>query len=222
MLAMPYAVDNDYLRQRSLEVGAGRAELQAELGLDPSRPVILFAAKLQKRKRCGDLLNAYLNLSPSEGAEPHPYLIIVGDGEERTSLEEQVAASGVKSVRFCGFRNQTELPRFFDLASVFVLPSRHEAWGLTINEVMNAGRAVIVSDEVGCQPDLVTDGVEGCVFPAGDVTALTNALRRVLATPETAAEMGRRAQERIRDWGFEQDLRGLKQALLEVTGGCYG
>ena len=79
------------------------------------------------------------------------------------------------------------MPRFFDLATVFVLPSRHEPWGLIVNEVMNAGRAVIVSDEVGCQPDLVEDGVEGCVFPAGDVAALTDALRRVLATPETAA-----------------------------------
>jgi glycosyltransferase involved in cell wall biosynthesis len=51
------------------------------------------------------------------------------------------------------------------MATVFVLPSRHEPWGLIVNEVMNAGRAVIVSDDVGSQADLVEDGVEGCVFP---------------------------------------------------------
>src|SRR6202000_355073 len=132
---------------------------------------------------CDHLIEAYAQISPSAGVEPRPYLVIVGDGEERAALERQAAASRVTSIPFCGFRNQSELPRFFDLASVFVLPSRHEPWGLIVNEVMNAGRAVIVSDEVGCRPDLIEDGVEGCVFPAGDVAALTDALRKVLATP---------------------------------------
>jgi glycosyltransferase involved in cell wall biosynthesis len=219
LFLMPYAVDNDYFHQRSEAARAGRADLQAELGLDPSRPVILFASKLQTRKRCEDLLQAYINLSPGDGREPDPYLVIVGDGEERGALEAKAAASGFSGIRFCGFRNQSELPRFFDLATVFVLPSRHEPWGLIVNEVMNAGRAVIVSDDVGCQPDLVTDGVEGCVFPAGDVAALTAALHRVLDTPENAAGMGRRALERINKRNFEEDVRGLRQAIAEVTRG---
>jgi glycosyltransferase involved in cell wall biosynthesis len=214
---MPYAVDNQYFRQRSAEAAEKRADLLQELNLDPSRPVILFASKLQKRKRCEDLVEAYKRLSPAPGVEPHPYLLIVGDGEERVALEKQAAAIGFSSIRFCGFRNQSELPRFFDLASVFVLPSRHEPWGLIVNEVMNAGRAVIVSDDVGSQPDLITDGVEGCVFPAGDVDELTNALRRVLATPETAARMGQKALERITGWGFEEDVCGLRRALSAVT-----
>jgi glycosyltransferase involved in cell wall biosynthesis len=218
LFLMPYTVDNDYFRQRSVEARPGRAQLQADLALDPSRPVILFASKLQNRKRCEDLLQAYLNFISTVNAEPHPYLVIVGDGEERATLEAQAAASGCDGIRFCGFRNQSELPRFFDLASVFVLPSRSEPWGLIVNEVMNAGRAVIISDEVGCQPDLVTDGVEGCVFPAGDVGALTKALRRVLATADTPAEMGKRALERIQIWGFEEDVRGLRQAIAKVTG----
>jgi glycosyltransferase involved in cell wall biosynthesis len=214
---MPYAVDNDYFRRQSEQAKTRREELLAELKLDPSRPVILFASKLQGRKRCGDLLAAYRNLSAGPGIEPHPQLVIVGDGEERAALERQAAESGFNGIRFCGFRNQSELPRFFDLASVFVLPSRHEPWGLIVNEVMNAGRAVILSDEVGCLPDLVTDGVEGCVFPMGDVEALTTALRRVLATPETAAEMGRRGLERIQTWSFEEDIQALRQALAQLT-----
>jgi glycosyltransferase involved in cell wall biosynthesis len=212
---MPYAVDNDYFQGHSGEAREGRAALQNELKLDPARPVILFASKLQSRKRCGDLVEAYKDLSPGGG--PRPYLVIVGDGEERAALERQVAESRLEGVRFCGFRNQSELPRFFDLATVFVLPSRHEPWGLIVNEVMNAGRAVIVSDEVGCQPDLIEDGVEGCVFPAGDVAALTDARRKVLATPETAAAMGRRGLAKVRAWDFEEDVRGLRQAIAEVT-----
>ena len=215
---MPYCVDNNYFQQRSVEARPGRAQLQTDLALDPARPVILFASKLQARKRCADLVEAYLNLIAAPSTQLHPYLVIVGDGEERAVLEAQAAASGCDGIRFCGFRNQSELPRFFDLASVFVLPSRSEPWGLIVNEGMNAGRAVIVSDEVGCQPDLVTDGAEGCVFPAGDVAALTEALRRVLATPDTPTEMGERALARIQAWSFEEDVRGLRQAIAKVTG----
>lgn len=215
---MPYAVDNDYFALRSREAAMQRASLMAELRLDPARPVILFASKLQQRKRCADLLEAYLRLYASPAATPRPYLLIVGDGEERPALERRAAESGLDSIQFCGFRNQQELPRFFDIATVFVLPSRHEPWGLIVNEVMNAGRPVIVSSEVGCAPDLITDGVEGCVFPAGDIDALTSALRRVLESPETAAAMGRRAQEKIQTWSFEEDVRGLRQALARVTG----
>jgi glycosyltransferase involved in cell wall biosynthesis len=214
---MPYAVDNHYFQSRCEEAREGRAALRNELNLDPGRPVILFASKLQHRKRCADLLDAYRNLSPGPGSGPNPYLVIVGDGEERAALERQATEYGLGGVRFCGFRNQSELPRFFDIATVFVLPSRHEPWGLVVNEVMNAGRAVIVSDDVGCQPDLVEDGVEGCVFAAGDVAALTDALRKVLATPETAAAMGRRGLAKIQAWDFEEDVRGLRRAIAGVT-----
>jgi len=214
---MPYAVDNHYFQSRCQEAREGRTALRKELKLDAARPVILFASKLQTRKRCGDLLEAYRNLSTEPGRDPLPYLVIVGDGEERTALEKRAAESGLEGVRFCGFRNQSELPRFFDLATVFVLPSRHEPWGLIVNEVMNAGRAVVVSDDVGCQPDLVEDGVEGCVFPVGDVAALTDALRRVLAKPETAAMMGQRALAKIQTWDFEEDVRGLRRAIAQAT-----
>jgi glycosyltransferase involved in cell wall biosynthesis len=212
---MPYAVDNHYFQGRSEEARDSRPALQRELNLDPSRQVILFASKLQHRKRCEDLIEAYKNLVRGSGIRP--YLVIVGDGEERAALEKQAAEENLEGVRFCGFRNQSELPRFFDLATVFVLPSRHEPWGLIVNEVMNAGRAVIVSDEVGCQADLVDDGVEGCVFPAGNVAGLTDALRRVLATPETAAAMGQRGLSKIRTWDFEDDVRGLRRAIAHVT-----
>lgn len=215
---MPYAVDNDYFQQRCIAARSSRSELQAELRLEPTRPIILFASKLQTRKCCNDLIEAYRKLSPAPGIEPDPYLVIVGDGEERLSLEKQAKETGFSSIRFCGFKDQLELPRFFDLATVFVLPSRHEPWGLIVNEVMNAGRAVIVSDDVGCAPDLVRDGIEGCVFPVGDVAGLANALRRVLSAPETSARMGERGLARIRRWGFEEDILGLREALARATG----
>jgi glycosyltransferase involved in cell wall biosynthesis len=217
LFLMPYAVDNDSIQRRSAEARAGRDELMRELDLVGDRPVILFASKLQRRKQCNDLLEAYQTLVREWKEGPLPYLLIVGDGEERAALEEMASSSGLGGIRFCGFRNQSELPRFFDISTVFVLPARHEPWGLIVNEVMNAGRAVIVSNDVGCQPDLITDGVEGCVYPVGDVNALMEALRRTLNSPETAAEMGRRALERISTWSFEEDVHALRCAIAQVT-----
>jgi len=214
---MPYAVDNDYFLSRSRTAAQTRTQLLEDLALDPSRPVILYVSKLQGRKRCGDLLEAYLRLSPAPGVEPNAYLVIVGDGEKRTDLEDRARESGFNSIRFCGFQNQSEIPAFFDIATVFVLPSQDEPWGLIVNEVMNAGRAVIVSDDVGCQPDLIHNNVEGCVFPVGDIAALADALRRVLNDPQLSAAMGDRGRERIQTWSFEEDIRGLRAGVAQAT-----
>lgn len=214
--SVPYAVDNAWFQEQSLQAEARRDELRKELELEPETPVILFAAKLQRRKHCDDLIAAYVRLMEGRSAENVPYLVIVGDGEMRGALEEE--AKGLKRVRFCGFRNQSEMPRFFDLATVFVLPSRNEPWGLIVNEAMNAGRAAIVSDEVGCQPDLVRDGLEGLVYPAGDVEALAGALMRVVSMPDEARRMGAAARARISSWSFEEDMAGLRKAIAALTG----
>ena len=215
---MPYAVDNHYFAERARDARAGRESLRAELELEPGQPVILFASKLQQRKCCSDLIEAYAQLTRTPGA-PSAALVIVGDGEERATLEGLAGVTGLGGIRFCGFRNQSEMPRFFDLATVFVLPSRHEPWGLIVNEVMNAARPAIVSHDVGCAPDLIEDGVNGCVFPAGDVGALAGVLQRMLETPGVSEAMGLRAFERIQSWGFEQDVQGLRRALAAVVPG---
>ena len=217
MFLMPYAVDNEWFQRQAQLAAAGRQEMQSRYRLEPDRPVILFASKLQTRKHCNDLIEAYARLSADGVADPHPYLLIVGDGEERAALERQAAETGFESIHFTGFCNQSEIPRFFDLATVFVLPSRHEPWGLIVNEVMNAARAVILSDDVGSAQDLIANGVEGFLYPVRDIDALTQALRQVLASPQLAVEMGRRALERINLWGFEQNIAGLRQAIATVT-----
>lgn len=216
---VPYAVDNEFYRRKVLEAAPQRERFRRELGLEPGRPVILYASKLQTRKRCIDLLHAYLQLSPAPGVEPRAYLLIVGDGEERERLEAVTRNSGLSSVRFLGFQNQTQLPRLFDLCDVFVLPSIHEPWGLVINEVMNAGRAVVVSDQVGCQRDLVQDGLNGLVYPAFDVDALARCLRRLLENPVLRASMGENSLRLIQQYSFDQDVAGLRQALSHTVPG---
>jgi glycosyltransferase involved in cell wall biosynthesis len=212
IFSMPYAVDNAFFEQRAQAAAPQREELRAQLDLDPGHPVLLFASKLQERKRCADLIAAHQILPV-----PRPYLLIVGDGEERQRLEQQAAAS--PDIRFLGFRNQTELPRYFDLCDVFVLPSRHEPWGLVVNEAMNAGRAVVVSDDVGCQQDLVIEGETGAIFPVGDADGLAHALARTLAEPGRAARIGAAGRDHIQRFSFEQDVAGLRQALAHFVQG---
>jgi glycosyltransferase involved in cell wall biosynthesis len=214
-----YTVDNEFFQRECAKASKSREEFRQSLGLDANRPVILYASKLHARKRCGDLLEAYLRISKSGAQGPVPYLLIVGDGEERAMLEDRAKEAAPGDVRFFGFRNQTELPRFYDLCNVFVLASVNEPWGLAINEVMNAGRAVIVTDEVGCQKNLVQDGVNGCVIRARDIDGLADSLRLVLADERTWQAMGTQSLRIIQDFSFEQNVAGLRQALQHVVPG---
>jgi glycosyltransferase involved in cell wall biosynthesis len=216
---MPYAVDNDFFQRKASEMEAQRESLRAELGLAPGRSVILYCSKFLRRKRAGDLLEAYVRLSSDGRREPNPYLLFIGDGEERPRMERRVEELGWSSVKFLGFKNQTEMPGYYQLCDVFALPSEHEPWGLVVNEVMNAGKAVIVSDQVGAGADLVEDGKNGFVVPLADVGALAERLKRMTADPSLAARMGEESLRKISRWNFEADSQGLQRALESVLAG---
>jgi glycosyltransferase involved in cell wall biosynthesis len=209
---MPYAVDNVSFQASATRTS--RLELLSELRLRPDRPVILFASKLQARKRPGDLWDAYTRLSSNGVDEPWPYLIFAGEGEQRSELEAAVAKRGWDSVRIVGFQNQTKIPAYYAAADVFVLPSEREPWGLVVNEAMNAGKAMIVSDQVGAGADLVQDGVNGYVVPVGDLDALATRLRQITSNPALAASMGASSLRNISRWDFEADVAGLHKALV--------
>lgn len=202
---MPYCVDNEHFRQTAEATDV--AALRAELMLDPQRPVILYASKLMQRKFPDHLLQAYAQL-----AHPRPYLLYVGDGEMKASLEADVVEQKLEGVHFLGFRNQSELPAFYALADIFVLPSVNETWGLVINEAMNAGCAIITTDQVGSAADLVVDGKNGYVLKAGDIGALTSAMQACLE-PGRLKVMQEESRQRIRHWGIPENVRGLRSAL---------
>ena len=213
MFDMPYAIDNAAFRSGAERAAATREALRRELDIAPGRPVVLFASKFTARKRPEDLLEAFARIAGWPALRA-PCLVLAGDGELRPKLEARVAELGVAgSVRFTGFRNQTELPRYYDLCDVFVLPSMHEPWGLVVNEAMNANCAVIASDQVGAARDLVRDGENGLQFPAGDVDALADRLVRVLADSGRCRAMGEKSGAIIARWGFAEDIAGLRAAL---------
>lgn len=216
---VPYCVDNDQFRELAEAAAPHREILRDGLGLEPGRLVILYASKLMGRKCPDDLLEAFLGLPEGEAA---PYLLFVGEGELEARLKARVAEappSAQARVRFLGFKGQRELPAYLDLADVLALPSLREPWGLIVNEAMCAGAAILVSDRVGATPDLVRDGGNGRVVPAGDVAALRAALAELVFDPERLAQMGTRSREIIAGWSYDQDIDGLKAALSALYPG---
>ncbi|MDX1976396.1 MAG: glycosyltransferase family 4 protein [Pseudanabaenaceae cyanobacterium bins.68] len=201
---VPYAVDNDFFFSLSQQAQTHRNQLRQSLNLQPNRPIILYAAKLVDWKRPQDLIAAH-RLLPEH---PKPYLLFVGDGEMRTALE--TLTSGDDSIRFLGFRNQSQMPAIYDLCDLFVLPSSFEPWGLAINEVMNAGKAVVVSDAVGCAPDLVKDQENGKIFATGNIEQLQASLAWAIAN---SANAGAQSHGIIRNWSFRTDIEGIRASL---------
>jgi glycosyltransferase involved in cell wall biosynthesis len=217
IFSMPYAVDNDWFRARIAEAAKRRDRFRHELGLEPRRPIALFAGKFIPRKRAQDLIRAFKTIA-AEPAARRPYLLIAGDGEMNDELHAHAEGAPEGSIRFLGFRGQTELPPLYDISDVFVIPSDSEPWGLVTNEAMNAAIPVIATTEVGAARDLVRDGDNGFVVEPGDIEALAAALLKIFSDPGAAARMGERSLEIVGNWGFREDIDGLKAALRYYFG----
>jgi len=143
-------------------------------------------------------------------------LLFAGSGELTDAIARRAASLAVPAF-FSGFLNQTELWRAYVPADAFVLPSTdRETWGLVTNEAMLFGLPVIVSDRVGCGPDLVRDGVTGYCF-AGGADALADAMERLVRDPAAARAMGVAGRRRVLEhYSMPTATAGLKAALAGI------
>lgn len=214
IFAVPYTVDNDRFIAAASLSEEERADIRGRFGLPPNMPVILYAAKFMRRKHPDDLIRAAALLR-DRGFEFS--ILMVGSGEMDLELRALAREVKLTDVVFGGFINQLDLPRVSAACDVFVLTSENEPWGLIVNEVMCAGLPVIISDEMGCAPDLVDEGVNGYRIRAVDPQALADALERVLRDPARRTQMGRRSLAKIRNWSYEQCRVGLYEALSAVV-----
>ena len=211
-----YFVDNQRIRSQMEEFSGRRADWRAAWGISTQSVCFVFAGKLQEKKRVMDLLAA-LGIARSDF--PHLHLLVVGSGELMEAARSQVAEERLP-VTFAGFLNQTEMAKAYAAGDCLVLPSDYgETWGLVVNEAMVCGLPAIVSDRVGCGPDLVSDGVTGAIFPFGDTHALAACLVRIAVDPALRASMGRQARERIAGYSVEHATQGTLQALDATVGG---
>lgn len=211
LFPVPHCVDADRFAA-NIERRQEADRLRASLGLEGKR-IILFAGKLVPAKQPRELLTSFIALAPADAA-----LVFVGDGEERPALETLASTRPDLPVRFLPFANQSEMPVRYLLADLFVLPSRghYETWGLAVNEAMHLGVPCLVSNLVGCQRDLVTDGETGWVFAAKEPGALAASLTRALATladPTARARIHDALATRIAGYTYAQSTAGLLSAL---------
>ena len=211
----PHCVDNARFRAAPEETRARAAAWRRELAIPEAATVVLFAGKLEPKKRPLDLLAAFQEAVPE--SDGRAVLLFVGSGVLESALKQQAGTRLGRDVFFAGFQNQTTMPAVYASGDVLVLPSlAEETWGLCVNEAMNLGLPAIVSSYVGCAQDLVVSGETGWVFPAGDVRALSEILRRSLADVDRLHRMGEAARSRVSDYSFEAATAGLLLALDSV------
>ena len=181
LLFVPYSVDNERFQNYNKSFINERGIFKKKLGIKTGTKIILFSGKYISKKRPLDLLMAfhYSNISNS-------ILVLMGEGELRQELEKYILENNLNDkVILTGFINQTLISNYYSIADIFVMCSGPgETWGLSVNEAMNFGLKIIVSDITGCGDDLVRLGKTGWIFPYGNVTELTNKINIALLDTE--------------------------------------
>jgi glycosyltransferase involved in cell wall biosynthesis len=218
----PHFVDNLRFQQWSDYHREQARAWRREIGIADDAVVFGFVGKFQDNKRPFDLLKAsdQLSLAASGAAASHPATLFVGAGETLPALQEQAAARIGRDVFFAPFQNQSEMPRVYSAIDVLVLPSSSETWGLCVNEAMNLGVPAIVSDLVGCGPDLIVPGKTGWTFRSGDIDDLRRVLQAALArTQSERLEMSRAVRRHIDAYSVESATDGLVAAMASVMPG---
>ncbi|MEU5157011.1 glycosyltransferase [Glycomyces sp. NPDC021274] len=176
---------------------------------DPNDGIML--ARFGYQKRIDHAITA-LTLAHAAGSEAR--LRIFGDGDSRPDLQGRIdKAEAGDYVKLMGF--QPDASAQFATASFSVLSSRFEGMPLVLIEAMAAGCIPVAYDIRYGPSDIITDGVDGFVVPAGDVKALADAVARVSSLPEaTLAELRRNAQKRASDFSDEAVTKAWIEALV--------
>lgn len=124
----------------------------------PSVTKFLFVGRLIPVKNLPWLVNIFIR-------HPELELTIVGFGEQEKELRKMAATSNIHIV---GAVNNKDLPAYYQAADVFVLPSKTETWGLVVEEALNNGTPVMLSDMVGCADTMVVGKQTGVTFAVDD------------------------------------------------------
>ncbi|MEP4378192.1 MAG: glycosyltransferase family 4 protein [Alphaproteobacteria bacterium] len=174
-------------------------------------PCILAVARLHPQKGLDLLLNAFAALE-----RPAWNLVIVGEGNERARLSAQADTLGISGrVRFTG--TVSNPADYFRAADIFALPSRHEGTPNALMEAMSYGMAAIVSDASPGPLDLITNGTNGLVTPAGDVAALTRALQRLIDDRDLRETLGNAARTSMQARRYNDDAFTRWDAAVDFT-----
>jgi glycosyltransferase involved in cell wall biosynthesis len=203
-------VDNAWFSAQASAARGNVAEIRRKWGISPNSTVFLFVGKFAPHKRPLDAIRAFETACKS-GLDMH--LLMVGDGALRPTCEEYARAAGIP-VTFAGFLNQTSMPTAYASADVLVLPSTAaETWGLVVNEAMTSGVPAVVSNAVGCGPDLVTAGETGQIFPVGHWRALADILVAYASSRSLVTRHSQAARQRVSGYSVGSAIENTIKAI---------
>lgn len=203
-------VDVDYFRDAHDAIAPAETDaLRARLGVATPH-VILYVGQLIERKGPRTLIEAFARVKREL---PDVGLVLVGYGMEEDAVRQSVREHMVADVIFAGTVDVFEMPQYYALADLFVLPSYEEVWGLVLNEAMACGLPVITTDRVGASVDVVHEGKNGFVVPANDPIALAERIIYVLESPKRVRAMGEASRKLIERFRVEESVKGLEQAV---------
>jgi glycosyltransferase involved in cell wall biosynthesis len=204
-------VDVPAWSERARELSAKRAERRALTGLTDEDVVVLSVARLVPEKGLDILIQAV-----AATGDARLFLRVAGHGPDRRPLLDLATELGVRS-SIEGDMPEDALAEKYVEADVFALLSRHEPWGVVVNEAAASGLPLVLSEAVGAAHDLLRDGENGFLVPAGDVGAAAAALQRLAVDPDLRRRMGDRSRELVRDWGYEPSADDFVAAVREAA-----
>jgi glycosyltransferase involved in cell wall biosynthesis len=176
--------------------------LKNELNISDDEKIILFVGQLKRFKGIDVLINAFKIVNSKVRCK----LLIVGKGPEEIALRILASKLGIsKKVVFAGYVDDADLPLYYHLCDVYVLPSvqRIENFGISLLEAMASGKPVISSDLPGPN-ELVENRVNGLLFKPYDFRFLASLLLELLANEEIAANMGAAGKFKALDYSWKK------------------
>ncbi len=189
-----------------------RSDLRGELGAGADDVVVLSVARLAPEKGLDVLVHAV-----AETDDSRLLLVVAGDGPQREPLEDLARVRGVR-LTLTGDREWQRIVEVYVAADVFALLSEREPWAVVVNEAAACGLPLVLSDRVGAAHDLLLDGENGFLVPAGDVDVASGALRSLATNPALRHAFGARSRELARDWGYGPSVAGFLAAVREAVG----
>lgn len=214
LVVVPQAVDNERFRREPMphDVGAIRGRLP---GVEH---IALYVGRVEEEKGLDHLIAAVAS-NASWG------LIVVGTGTLLEELRRLASHTGIgERVRFSGYVAQEDLLAYLHAADVLVLPSVstkrfREPWGLVVNEAMNSGLPVVVTDAVGAAAGgLVRDSVTGLIVPERDAVALGQALAK-LEDVNLRSALGTAGREHVAAWSYDAAADAIVGAVKKAVAG---
>ena len=198
--------------EQFMNSNGNRVQKRRSLGLDQNGAVIGFVGWLLPIKGPGHLLKA---MDDVWHAYPETYLVLVGKGDLDLELRAEALRKSLNGrVKFLGWRDDVD--EIIPLFDILVLPSLNEGMGRVLVEAMAAAKPVVAS-RVGGIPDLVRDGETGYLVPPADEKALADGIKKLLAAPENAKQMGLRGREHCRQFSLEAMIDKLDRLYSELT-----